>query len=116
MELIRAYWYRHPGEFEAAKNIAEAKLGKLKGWWVTQDGVKLKPYMMRDSHLMNAIGVIEKRAKGMPLRKVAIKILQGSSLLDFEGNEYDIARMLVIKETYLDMIEEAIERGLIANE
>jgi|SRR5579875_203030 len=111
MELIHAYWYMHPGEFQALINIQKKKQGALDGWWVTQDGVKLKAYMMYDSHLINCIKMVEKKTN-FPLRKYAMHHVMNrtSTLPPAERKLVTKVRKNVI---YVNMVHEAYKRGLI---
>jgi hypothetical protein len=115
MELVRAYWYRYPGEFQAAINKQESSKGALKGWWVTQDGVKLKPYMMRDSHLVKCLDLVEKR-DAYPIRDIAIRLIHGQRAKQFPYSERSIAKGVAERKTYILMVKEAIQRGLIEDE
>ncbi|SFJ63411.1 hypothetical protein SAMN02799624_05279 [Paenibacillus sp. UNC496MF] len=94
IELIDAYNYRHPGEFQAAINRQEAMRGALQTWWVTKEGVKLKPFQMTDRHLLSIIKMMEDQAEKRAVLHSAKRILKSHA-------------------TYKAAKREAIKRGLI---
>lgn len=114
MELVRAYWYRHPGEFQAAINVQMARQGGLTGWWVTQDGIKLKAHMMNDNHLLRAIAMIEKN-EPKAVRKLAMHVVR-ERLTGLETMERRAVVRLREKVTYINLVREAYKRGLIQDE
>jgi hypothetical protein len=119
MELLRAYIYRDPGEFIRATNLSLAKGNdpSLRGYWVTKDGLKLRPREMIDRHLMSCIKTIEKRCshlRGIDIRKLGLMIAKN----EYRKRDHDlftreVARTLANNETYILMLREAMKRGLI---
>ncbi|GAK41970.1 diguanylate cyclase [Paenibacillus sp. TCA20] len=115
MELMTAYHYRDPGEFQASINLQKAKNGDFIGFWTTEKGLVIRPANMTDSHLLNCIRLTERRVQDIDLRELASQIMSKK----YRRNKAKNIRMDVIAEylrkskTYLLMIEEAKNRGLI---
>jgi hypothetical protein len=62
MELIQAYLYRIPNVFEAEFNKLKRKHDGQKDHWITKEGIKLYPFQMTDSHLLQVLRYLEKRS------------------------------------------------------
>ena len=89
--------------------------------WTTRDGRKLRPREMKDSHLMNTIRLLERRARQkhretvdfaitcpLPNGDIAAEIVDQGINEVFESDPEDY-----IPPIYYKMLEVARERGLL---
>lgn len=118
MELMSGYHYRPPGEFQAQMNRIKAKNGGFPGCWTTQEGLVLLPQNMRDSHLLNSIAMTERRyihKMDIPnIRSIALEVIN-DTYRNANHTHYigEVTRSLRKSKTYLEMLKEAMDRGIL---
>jgi hypothetical protein len=107
MELIEAYNYLPPDKETAKQN--KKQHSPSNPYWVTKEGVKLYPYQMRDSHIVNVIHYLEQKY-GEDMRLLVVKYLLKQPLRKNEKLQIELIEENLL--IYIKLIEEALNRGL----